>query len=110
MVRTFYVTTGDIKEAVVAPSTQDAVRGALLRGYEKELVPGLLISCNTTGFGEHPDDDMMFVTENELKALHFSVKKFMQGFDLTPQDWLAYRKIKQAIEIFQDLLTDEDEL
>ena len=107
---TFYVRTGEVKETVVASTARCAVVSALMRSVEKEQLPGLLITCNTIDFKEHPDKDLMFVTENELKALRFSVKRFLRGFDLTEDQWLAYRKIKQAIEAFQSLLTDEDPL
>jgi len=108
--QTFYVRSGDIKEIVVAPTAKDAVKGALVRSVEKELVPGLLITCNTKDFKMHPDEDMMFVTENELTALRFSVEHFLKGFDMTEDQWRAYRKIKEAIEAFNDLLTDDDGL
>jgi len=110
MSQTFYVRTGEVQEIVVAPTAKDAVKGALIRSVEKEQFPGLLITCNTIDFKEHPDQDLMFVTENELKALRFSVKKFLTGFDLTDEQWLAYRRIKIAIEAFQGLLTDDNEL
>lgn len=110
MKQTFYVHTGEVSEIVVAPSARDAVKSALLRSFEKELNSGLLISCNTVGFGEHPDKDLMFITENELKVLKYDVKKFLKGFDLTAEQWRAYRKIKQAVEAFQGLLTDDDGL
>jgi len=108
--KTFYVQTGDVKEVIVAPSAREAVKGALIRSVEKELVPGLLIACNTVGFGEYPDNDLMFVTENELKALRFNVTNFLKGFTLTKEQWMAYQKIKQAIEAFQQLLSDTNEL
>lgn len=108
--QTFYVRSGEIKEVIVAPTAKDAVKGALVRSVEKELVPGLLITCNTKDFKMHPDEDMMFVTENELTALRFSVEQFLKGFNLTDEQWRAYRKIKEAIEAFNNLLTDDDEL
>lgn len=108
MHRTYYVHTGEISEIVVAPSARDAVKGAMIRSFEKEQAPGLLISCNTIGFGEHPDEDLMFITENELKALGYSVKAFLLGFNLSNEQWRAYRQIKVAVETFQSLLTDSD--
>ena len=108
--QTFYVRSGEIKEIVVAPTAKDAVKSALIRSVEKEQVPALLITCNTKDFKMHPDEDMMFVTENELVALRFSVQHFLKGFDLTDEQWRAYRKIKMAIEAFNDLLTDDDGL
>jgi hypothetical protein len=109
MNQTYYVCTGEVKEVVVAPTAKQAVTSALIRSVEKEQFPGLLISCNTIDFKEHPDKDLMFVTENELTALRFSVKRFLKGFDLSEEQWVAYRKIKEAIEAFQGL-TEDDEL
>lgn len=110
MPQTFYVRTGEVKEIVVAPTAKDAVRSALIRSSEKEQFPGLLITCNTIDFNPHPDKDLLYVTENELTDLRFSVEHFLMGFDLTDEQWLAYRKIKQAIEAFQGLLTDDEGL
>lgn len=109
MHKTFYVRSGEVKEVVVAPSAHDAIKSALLRSVEKEQFPGLIMTCNTIDFKQHPDKDLMYVTENELTALRFSVKQFLKGFDLTDEQWLAYRKIKEAIEAFQGL-TEDDEL
>lgn len=108
MHKTYYVQTGDVTEVLIAPSAKDAVRGAILRGCEKEQARGLLVSCNTIGFGEHPNEDMLFVTENELKVLGYDTRKFIQGFHLSSKQLMAYRKVKQAIEAFQALLTDDD--
>lgn len=107
MSRTYYVQSGSVKEILIAPTAKDAVKAAIMRGCEKELIPGLLISCNTIGFGEHPDQDLMFVTENELKTLHYDAKQFLKGFKLTEAQWIAYKKIKTAIEAFQDLIKDD---
>ena len=107
---TYYVQSGAVTETVIAKTAKEAVRGAMMRAMEKEQVPGLLTSCNTIGYGVHPEDDMMFITENELIALGYSVDKFLTGFDLTQEQWIAYRKIKQAVEAFQGLLTDDDGL
>ena len=110
MKKTFYVRTGQLREVMVAPTPVDAVRGAIMRGNEKELSLGLLTICNTEGFVQRPDIDLIFITENELKALRYNPIKFLAGFTMTDLQWEAYRKLKDGLEAFQDGLTDKDDL
>lgn len=107
--KTYYVRTGNIREVVVASTPIEAVRGALARSNEKELSPGLLTICSPSGFEQCPNADLLFITENELRALRYNPEAFLKGFDMTEEQWRAYRKLKTGIETFQGL-SEPDEL